>query len=48
MPYLSPGQNQVEVTGKLNDGRYFFGTDTIKIITPKPKPYPWLYRHLRR
>ena len=48
MPHLSPGQNQVEVIGKLNDGRYFFGTDTIKIITPKPKPYPWLYRHRRR
>jgi hypothetical protein len=48
MENLSPGTNEVNVVGRLTSGRFFFGTDTIKIITPKPKPYPWLYRHLRR
>ena len=48
MPHLSPGQNQVEVIGKLNDGRYFYGTDTIKIINPKNKPRPNANRYRRR
>ena len=48
MPHLSTGQNQVEVTGKLNDGRFFFGTDTIKIINPKNKPRPNANRYRRR
>jgi hypothetical protein len=36
MPHLSPGQNQVEVTGKLNDGRYFFGNCNLRVNSPTP------------
>ncbi len=36
MPHLSPGQNQVEVTGKLNDGRYFSGQCNLRVNSPTP------------
>ncbi len=45
MPHLSPGQNQVEITGKLNDGRYFYGNCNLRVNSPTP---PRNRRHRRR
>ena len=36
------GYHKVKIAGRLNTGRYFFGSDTITILSPKP--YPWPFR----
>ena len=41
---LGTGQFEVSVVGRFLTGRFFFGSDIIKIISPKPKPphrWPW-------
>jgi hypothetical protein len=39
---LGPGQFDVSVVGEFLSGRFLFGSDTIKIISPKPKqPHHW-------
>jgi parallel beta-helix repeat protein len=43
---LGPGQFDVSVVGRFLTGRFFFGSDTIKIIAPKPpRPKPPYYWH---
>jgi parallel beta-helix repeat protein len=37
---LGPGRFEVDVVGKFLSGRYFFGSDTIRIIAPPPRPKP--------
>jgi predicted outer membrane repeat protein len=38
---LGPGRFEVDVVGEFLSGRFFFGSDSIKITTPKPPPKPW-------
>ncbi len=40
------GQVQLQVVGRLISGQYFVGSDTIRIITPKPphRPPHWWHR----
>ena len=35
------GRHQVKIAGQLKTGRYFFGADTITIVSPKPYPWPF-------
>lgn len=43
MENLSIGRNEVEVIGRLNTGRYFYGTDNLRLIDKRS----WLWRHRR-
>jgi hypothetical protein len=38
---LGTGNFDVSVVGQFLSGRFFFGSDSIKITTPKPPPKPW-------
>jgi parallel beta-helix repeat protein len=38
---LGPGRFEVDVVGQFLSGRFLFGSDSIKITTPKPPPNPW-------
>jgi predicted outer membrane repeat protein len=44
MAYLSPGRNEVNVIGQLSIGRFFYGTDGLRVIQWRP----WLWRYHRR
>jgi hypothetical protein len=38
---LGPGRFDVDVVGEFLSGRFLFGSDSIKITTPKPPPNRW-------
>jgi len=38
-------RHKVNVAGRLTSGRYFYGSDTITIVSPKPSP--WSFRRFR-
>jgi predicted outer membrane repeat protein len=43
---LGPGQFDVIVVGRFTSGRFFFGSDTIRIISPPPpRPKPPFFWH---
>jgi hypothetical protein len=47
MENLSPGTNEVNVTGRLTTGQIFYGTDSIRIIGPKMFDFQWQMRRRR-
>ena len=38
------GRVELKLVGRLKTGRYFYGTDTIRIINRRPPPRPWRSR----
>jgi hypothetical protein len=36
MENLSPGMNEVNVVGQLNTGRFFYGTDNLRVVPRRP------------
>lgn len=37
----TPGRHQLKIAGRLTTGQYFYGTDTIRIVIPRPRPWPF-------